>query len=83
MCGVFGIRAPDRDVARVTYFGLSYRSMCVAPSTMKSSFGCRAFSMTSLLQKSVSAFEPAMSEAEREARYGGWRDALAKVKSRL
>src|SRR5712691_3412072 len=22
MCGVFGIRAPDRDVARVTYFGL-------------------------------------------------------------
>jgi glycerol kinase len=29
------------------------------------------------------AFEPAMSEAEREARYGGWHDALAKVKSRL
>src|SRR5688572_13204604 len=22
MCGVFGIRAPDRDVARLTYFGL-------------------------------------------------------------
>src|SRR5688500_20201580 len=22
MCGVFGIRAPERDVARVTYFGL-------------------------------------------------------------
>ena len=22
MCGVFGIRAPDRDVARVTFFGL-------------------------------------------------------------
>ena len=22
MCGVFGIYAPDRDVARVTYFGL-------------------------------------------------------------
>src|SRR5437867_75205 len=22
MCGVFGVRAPDRDVARVTYFGL-------------------------------------------------------------
>src|SRR6266566_7303947 len=22
MCGVFGIRSPDRDVARVTYFGL-------------------------------------------------------------
>src|SRR5215208_3763625 len=22
MCGVFGIRAPDRDVARVAYFGL-------------------------------------------------------------
>src|SRR5438045_9188826 len=22
MCGVFGIRAPGRDVARVTYFGL-------------------------------------------------------------
>ena len=22
MCGVFGIRAPDRDVASVTYFGL-------------------------------------------------------------
>ena len=29
------------------------------------------------------AFEPAMSEAEREARYGGWRDALAKVRSKL
>ena len=29
------------------------------------------------------AFEPAMSEAERKARYGGWRDALAKVKSKL
>jgi hypothetical protein len=29
------------------------------------------------------AFEPAMSEAEREERYGGWRKALAKVKSRL
>jgi glycerol kinase len=28
------------------------------------------------------AFEPAMGEAEREERYGGWRDALAKVKSR-
>ena len=28
------------------------------------------------------AFEPAMSEDEREERYGGWRDALAKVKSR-
>jgi glycerol kinase len=28
------------------------------------------------------AFEPAMSEIEREARYGGWRDALAKVRSR-
>jgi putative phosphonate transport system ATP-binding protein len=25
----------------------------------------------------------AMSEAEREARYGGWRNALAKVRSRL
>ena len=22
MCGVFGIRAPERDVARLTYFGL-------------------------------------------------------------
>ena len=22
MCGVFGIRAPERDVARVTFFGL-------------------------------------------------------------
>ena len=22
MCGVFGIRAPGRDVARLTYFGL-------------------------------------------------------------
>src|SRR6184192_1408035 len=22
MCGVFGVRAPERDVARVTYFGL-------------------------------------------------------------
>ena len=29
------------------------------------------------------AFEPAMSEAEREARYGGWRDALAKVRFKL
>ena len=29
------------------------------------------------------AFEPAMSEDEREARYGGWHDALAKVKSNL
>lgn len=28
------------------------------------------------------AFEPAMSEDEREGRYGGWRDAVAKVKSR-
>lgn len=28
------------------------------------------------------AFEPVMSEDEREARYGGWRDALAKVTSR-
>jgi glycerol kinase len=28
------------------------------------------------------AFEPAMSEDEREERYGGWREALAKVKSR-
>ena len=27
-------------------------------------------------------FEPVMSEDEREARYGGWRDALAKVRSR-
>ena len=22
MCGVFGVHAPDRDVARLTYFGL-------------------------------------------------------------
>jgi amidophosphoribosyltransferase len=22
MCGVFGLRAPSRDVARLTYFGL-------------------------------------------------------------
>ena len=22
MCGVFGVYAPDRDVARLTYFGL-------------------------------------------------------------
>ena len=22
MCGVFGVRAPDRDVARLSYFGL-------------------------------------------------------------
>jgi glycerol kinase len=29
------------------------------------------------------AFEPSMIEGEREARYGGWRDALAKVKSRF
>jgi glycerol kinase len=29
------------------------------------------------------AFEPAMSETEREARYDGWLDALAKVKSKL
>jgi glycerol kinase len=29
------------------------------------------------------AFEPAMNESEREDRYGGWRDALAKVKSKL
>jgi glycerol kinase len=29
------------------------------------------------------AFEPAMSQAEREERYAGWRDALARVKSRL
>jgi glycerol kinase len=28
------------------------------------------------------AFEPAMSRAEREERYAGWRDALARVKSR-
>jgi glycerol kinase len=27
------------------------------------------------------AFEPEMSEAEREARYGGWLDAVARVKS--
>jgi glycerol kinase len=28
-----------------------------------------------------SAFEPKMSEAEREARYGGWLDAVARVRT--
>jgi glycerol kinase len=27
------------------------------------------------------AYEPAMTEAEREARYGGWLDAVARVRS--
>jgi glycerol kinase len=27
------------------------------------------------------AFEPQMSEAERDARYGGWLDAVARVRS--
>jgi glycerol kinase len=29
------------------------------------------------------AFEPRMSEAEREARYGGWLDAVARVRTRI
>jgi glycerol kinase len=30
---------------------------------------------------SARAFEPKMSETEREARYGGWLDAVARVRS--
>ncbi len=30
--------------------------------------------------KPGAAFEPRMSDAEREARYGGWLDAVARVR---
>jgi len=33
--------------------------------------------------KPGAAFEPIMSEAEREARYGGWLDAVARVRSEI
>ena len=33
------------------------------------------------LWKPGAAFEPAMSEGEREARYGGWLQAVARVRS--
>jgi glycerol kinase len=32
--------------------------------------------------KAAAVFEPKMGEAEREARYGGWLDAVARVKSK-
>jgi glycerol kinase len=42
------------------------------------------FGSTEELEKAwvpARAFEPKMSEAEREGRYGGWLDAVARVKS--